>query len=253
MMAAAVSAEPTDKKVSKKNPAVSLAGTAWELKYAGAREEQLRLYHFNAAGNFYCRSVRGVFIYNNWARWKAKGESFEVVVPRVDWRAEGRFTNQIIRGTVTADGKRTAFQGRRVDPKTYEFPLLKGEVIVTVKLRQYALEELPEAKKFDDYLKKGEGSNLKGVDKWRIAGFIFEVVAPKKHQGKYITAHHDGILASGDPTEIAVPGKTYLLRINKRDIGKKDFGLCSIDLRIKRPSDKRALGPYRRGIYFSSK
>jgi hypothetical protein len=234
----------------KETPAAppSLAGSAWEIKYPDAPEDGLRLYRFDGRGRFHCQATRGIFLYDGSARWKVDAERFEVFVPGSDWRASGTFTTNAIRGTVIRDGKATRFEGRRLDPDDYELPPDEGEALVTVKLRQYVSYPFPELKEFEDYLKKGDDPDLKRLGKWGVAGFVFEVVAPKEYRGEYITAHHDGVLASGDPTKIAEPGKEYLMRIDKKRIGEKGFGLCSVDLRLKRPSDKRPLGPVNAGF-----
>jgi hypothetical protein len=221
-----------------------LAGSAWEVKYPDSPKGGPDLYRFDASGRFSYRSSRAVFIFNESARWKAERERFEAWVPDIDWRATGTFTNEKIRGTVIGDGETTAFEGRRVDPTSYQFPLAEGEAIVTVRLRGYIFDwPWPEPDELEEYLKKDDGSDLKHHRKEFIGGLVFEVMAPKEYRGKYITAHHDGFLASGDATQIAEPGKEYLLRIGKQEIGKKDFSLCSVDLCIKLASDKRPLNP----------
>jgi hypothetical protein len=228
---------------SKRPAAVaSLAGSWWEITYSDATQRDPCAFFFEPNGKFKQRHLGAYWIFNTTARWQAEGRRFQIIVPGDDWRAAGTFANDNLRGTVTANGKKTTFSGRRIDPKTYQFPLRKDEVFVTVQLKCYVFEFPPRPKKFASYLQRGGGQDLKQLDKWSIAGFIFQVVAPKEYRGQYITAHHDGLLASGDPTEIALPGKDYRLRIHKKRIGAKDFRICSIDLYIKRAADKRPLG-----------
>jgi hypothetical protein len=232
------------------DPPVSLADSAWEVKYPDSPKLSPRLYRFEADGKFGFSALEGVFMYGKSARWKARDNRFEVWVPKGDWTAEGTFTKDTIRGKI---GQGVVFQGRRIGPETYDFPVEEGEVVLTVKLRKYALGGMPDAEHFEEYLKQSDGTDLKKLDKWQIGGLIFEITSPKEYRGKFITSHHDGMLASGDVTEIAKPGKEYKLRIGKWAIDDKNFKPCSIDLLIRPVPDKQSFGGYRSGTSFLAK
>lgn len=61
---------------------------------------------------------------------------------------------------------------------------------------------------------------------WEIGGFVFQILEPKEHAGKVLTAHFDGPLASGDPFKAFAPGRRYKMDVPAKWIGDTSFGLC---------------------------
>lgn len=229
-----------------------LADSAWEVRYPQSPKLTPRLYHFEANSRFRCDSAYGSFMFND-AAWKTDGEHFEVAIKgdAAIWKASGVFDADSIRGVIVTDGQEFVFEGRRVDKATYDLPVESSEVVVTAKLRTYVTGSSPEAEHFDEYLKAG--NDQQPVDRWEIYGFIFEVVSPQEFKGQFVTSHHDGVLASGDPFKMASVGNEYRIRLFKEQIGLKGFGICSVYLRMKDASDKSPLGSPRLGITLLSR
>ena len=58
-----------------------------------------------------------------------------------------------------------------------------------------------------------------------VRGFVFEIVSPREHAGKLLTAHFDGP-GSGDPFNAFSFGQRYRMEILPVAIGNLKFGLC---------------------------
>ena len=71
-----------------------------------------------------------------------------------------------------------------------------------------------------EMLKKTEQKNL------AVTGFVWEIVLPQEHQGKALSSHFDGALASGDPFRAFSFKKTYAITAPEKAIGDTNFRLC---------------------------
>ena len=63
---------------------------------------------------------------------------------------------------------------------------------------------------------------------WEVYGIVLEVVRPQEHAGQVVCMHHDGVLASGDPFRMFEIGKRYQFDVRHEDIGRFQFGICSV-------------------------
>jgi len=109
-----------------------------------------------------------------------------------------------------------AFRKDRGDKDELGLPLGPDEVQVVVRLEKFV-----------------EWGEVADGGKWSPPGFILRIVAPEKYKGRLVTAHHDGLLASGDPMKLVAPGKLYYLRTSKELIGDMSMGTCSVQLRLR--------------------
>lgn len=61
---------------------------------------------------------------------------------------------------------------------------------------------------------------------WEIGGFVLQIVAPAEYAGQILTAHFDGIPASGDPFRAFAFDRRYQMDVSRKFIGGTNFGLC---------------------------
>ncbi len=132
-----------------------------------------------------------------------------------DWKISGVLDDRVVSGywgSPPSKSKPKAFVGSEVGYSTYTFPIEPDEVIVAMKCL---------------------------CD----SGFLFEVVGPESLRGQCVTAHHDGLLASGPVEEIAEPGHTYLWRAQRDWIGATNYNLCSVFLKNRIEVGKDSIDP----------
>ena len=107
---------------------------------------------------------------------------------------------------------------------------LDGEkrIEVTASVTYYSrgpnLDELDDTREGEMIL---EGKPTK-EDAWDIVGVVMKITKPEKFKGMIYTMHHDGMVASGDPTKLLPHGKPIRLLIRPSDIGKMSFRECSL-------------------------
>ncbi len=123
------------------------------------------------------------------------------------------------------------------------------KVVVTVELCRYVrgdwLVESDVRKHVEKLLKDDsvEPDVRTELGKYEVTGFIFMVVAPKKYSGKLLTIHHDGVIASGDPTEFAQRGRRYEVQVPSSLLDDCHFRPCSCGFFLKPiKQDKGARG-----------
>ena len=221
------------------------AGSAYEVRYAGGDEPGPVLFRFHRSGKFDLMDARGVFLMDG-AQWKRERSDFKVVTAsNLNWQAEGSYVEDGIQGTVRRAGLDRKFIGHRVDYNSYEFPLQEGEVIVLLRMKWYHDWPLSTGKKLPDVSVRQDDSS----EAFSVYGFEFEVLAPSELKGMLVTAHHDGDFVSGPAAAIAVPGKTYLWRTRRTNIGGREFGICSVVLHWMKDTDDLTPDPrYRPGL-----
>ncbi len=220
-------------------------GSVYEVRYTSGTEPTIQLFRFHQSGKFDLMDALGVFLLDG-ADWKKEDNSFRVTAAtNLDWYAEGSFSEKGLQGVVRTAHLNRKFVGQRIDYGSYEFPLQEGEVIVLLRMKRYHPWPLPKGRELADAGVPPDESPAA----ISVYGFEFEVLAPRELKGMLVTAHHDGYLASGHATAIATPGKTYLWRTERTNIGGREFGICSIDLHWMKATDHLTPDPrYRPGL-----
>lgn len=61
---------------------------------------------------------------------------------------------------------------------------------------------------------------------FEVRGFVLQIVEPAQYAGQVLTAHFDGLLASGDPFKAFALGRRYQMDVAHEFIGGTDFALC---------------------------
>jgi hypothetical protein len=153
---------------------------------------------------------------------------FKLSIPRHDFR--------VVR--VSAGGSNAMSAKKNADEE---------EVDVTVELCRYVESMLsPKGVDHRTYVQdilRGEYSEpdvTKEIGRDFVQGFVFKVVSPKEHAGKLLTIHHDGVLATGDPTRFAVKGQRYQTRFPAELLDNCAFRPCSCGFPMKRIEEKKA-------------
>jgi hypothetical protein len=62
---------------------------------------------------------------------------------------------------------------------------------------------------------------------WDVYGIVLQILDPPPYAGQVLTMHHDGVLGSGDPFRWWVLGQKYEFKVERKNIGRFDFGMCS--------------------------
>jgi len=230
--------------------ALGLSGSAWAVRYRDFDAEE-ELYIFREDRRFTARTKISC-LYRT-AKWQAQGSRFTIsAASGADWRVEGTFSQDTITGTTFTNGHRIRWSGRRVVGDVYEFPPGKHDAVLTVKLLTYVYH-------LDDMYRLARGESFEAIrqeievheevwERWggegpeHACGFVFKVISPQEYAGRWVTAHHDGVLPSGAAMGIAKKGRIYELRIWKSLIGDRSFGICSIDLDLKEIGRQSAEG-----------
>lgn len=112
-------------------------------------------------------------------------------------------------------------------------------VTVTCQLRYYLVGPLSKARATFRVARQDKKSLICSVDEparlltnadanvvGELSGFVFQICRPSEHEGKILTAHFDGPLASGDPFKAFEFGKSYEMDVPIQFIGKDGFSIC---------------------------